>query len=293
MPEQRQLGFAEQVGSAAVAACTAEVFTIPIDTAKVRLQLQKTTPGATPMYSGMLGTMGTIARNEGVAALWKGIVPGLHRQCLFGGLRIGMYEPIKQLYCGKDQVGPVGLHLKVAAAVTTGGVAMAIASPTDFVKVRMQSEGQLAEGAQRKYRSALGAYKTIAQQEGVAALWTGVGPNIARNSIMNAAELATYDEFKERLQRTGLFADGTPLHLTSALAAGFVAVCVGSPLDVIKSRMMGDTTGQFKGPMDCVLTTLRNEGVSAFYKGFVPNYGRVGSWNVVMFLTLEKVRSLM
>lgn len=27
----------------------------------------------------------------------------------------------------------------------------------------------------------------------------------------------------------------------------------------------------------------------AFYKGFLPNFTRLGTWNVVMFLTLEQV----
>ena len=31
------------------------------------------------------------------------------------------------------------------------------------------------------------------REEGVAGLWTGVGPNIARNAIINAVELASYD----------------------------------------------------------------------------------------------------
>lgn len=35
--------------------------------------------------------------------------------------------------------------------------------------------------------------------EGVGALWTGLGPNIARNAIINAAELASYDQIKESL----------------------------------------------------------------------------------------------
>lgn len=38
--------------------------------------------------------MGTIAREEGLAALWKGITAGLHRQFIYGGLRIGLYEPV-------------------------------------------------------------------------------------------------------------------------------------------------------------------------------------------------------
>uniref|UniRef100_A0A803MIU6 Uncharacterized protein n=1 Tax=Chenopodium quinoa TaxID=63459 RepID=A0A803MIU6_CHEQI len=43
----------------------------------------------------MLGTIATIAGEEGLPAFWKGIVPGLHRQCQYGGLRIGLYEPIE------------------------------------------------------------------------------------------------------------------------------------------------------------------------------------------------------
>ena len=75
-----------------------QVCTIPLDTAKVRLQLQKQAVAGEavtlPKYRGMLGTVATIAREEGLSALWKGIVPGLHRQCLYGGLRIGLYEPV-------------------------------------------------------------------------------------------------------------------------------------------------------------------------------------------------------
>lgn len=72
--------------------------TIPLDTAKVRLQLQRkatTVDGSSPpKYRGLLGTVATIAREEGLLALWKGIIAGLHRQCIYGGLRIGLYEPV-------------------------------------------------------------------------------------------------------------------------------------------------------------------------------------------------------
>jgi len=36
-------------------------------------------------------------------------------------------------------------------------------------------------------------------QEGFTALWTGLGPNVARNAIINAAELASYDQVKQVL----------------------------------------------------------------------------------------------
>ncbi|ONK72136.1 uncharacterized protein A4U43_C04F16130 [Asparagus officinalis] len=103
-----------------------KIFTIPLDTAKVRLQLQKKAVlgdvVTLPKYRGMLGTVSTISREEGVAALWKGIVPGLHRQCVFGGLRIGLYEPVKSLYVDDNFVGDIPLTKKILVGLTTGEI---------------------------------------------------------------------------------------------------------------------------------------------------------------------------
>lgn len=290
---RKQISVAGTFASSAFSACWAETCTIPLDTAKVRLQLQgKALPGdgATALkYRGMIGTMATIAREEGLKSLWNGIVPGLHRQCLFGGLRIGLYEPVKNLYVGKDFVGDVPLHKKILAGLTTGALAITVASPTDLVKVRLQAEGKLPPGVPRRYSGAMNAYSTIVKQEGVKALWTGLGPNVARNAIINAAELASYDQVKQSLLKIPGFSDNVFTHLLSGLGAGFIAVCVGSPVDVVKSRMMGNSQA-YTGTIDCFVKTLRNDGLAAFYKGFIPNFGRLGSWNVIMFLTLEQAK---
>lgn len=77
----------------------------------MRLQLQKKTTTAdemaAPKYRGMLGTVITILREEGLTALWKGLVPGLQRQCLFGGLRIGLYEPVSSNSCSYLEHGSI------------------------------------------------------------------------------------------------------------------------------------------------------------------------------------------
>ncbi|KAL6133125.1 hypothetical protein ACLB2K_065362 [Fragaria x ananassa] len=263
--KKSDISFAGTFASSAFSACFAEICTIPLDTAKVRLQLQKKgvaaagDAAALPKYRGMLGTVATVAREEGLSALWKGIVPGLHRQCLYGGLRIGLYEPIKTLYVGDDFVGDVPLTKKILAALTTGALAITVANPTDLVK------------------------------EGVGALWTGIGPNIARNAIINAAELASYDQVKQTLLKIPGFKDNIVTHLFAGLGAGFFAVCIGSPVDVVKSRMMGDSSA-YKSTIDCFVKTLKNDGPLAFYKGFIPNFGRLGSWNVIMFLTFEQAK---
>lgn len=46
----------------------------------------------------------------------------------------------------------------------TGALAIAVANPTDLVKVRLQAEGKLAPGVPRRYNGALNAYSTIVRQ---------------------------------------------------------------------------------------------------------------------------------
>ncbi|KKA24401.1 Mitochondrial carrier protein [Rasamsonia emersonii CBS 393.64] len=49
---------------------------------------------------------------------------------------------------------------------------------------------------------------------------------------------------------------------------GFVAV--GHPFDTVKVRLQTTKDSHFKGPLDCVLQTVRKEGVSGLYKGATP-----------------------
>jgi solute carrier family 25 uncoupling protein 8/9 len=134
------------------------------------------------MISGLM----TIAKEEGPLALWKGLVPGLQRQLINASLRVGLYEPIRNFYGGGDS-----LLRKIAAGLTSGAIGIAFANPTDVVKVRLQA--QTNAGAEAKYTGAMDCYKKIIAEDGIIGLWTGIGPNVMRNAIINAAELATYD----------------------------------------------------------------------------------------------------
>lgn len=246
--------------------------------------LQQTAAGQAPKYSGMLGTLGTIAKEEGGSALFKGLVPGLHRQILFGGLRLGLYAPVKDFYQAK---GLEGLPQKIAAGLTTGAIGITVANPTDLVKVRLQSQGT----GVAKYSGALGAYSTIVKEEGVAALWTGYAPNLVRNSVMSCVEVVGYDVAKEQLLALGV-PDGIQAHLGGGLCAGFVATCVANPVDVVKNRLMADKAGQFTGMVNCFSKTIQTEGPMALYKGFTVFFGRVGTFNVITFVTMEKCKAL-
>lgn len=124
----------------------------------------------------------------------------------------------------------------------------------------------------------------------VAGLWTGLGPNIIRNSIINAAEIATFDQVKDMILRRNLMEDGIPCHLVSSAIAGFTACIVGSPVDVLKTRLMNAKVGEYSGVLDCIVKTWKENGILSFYKGLQANANRIVTWNIFMFVSLGMIR---
>ncbi|EQC32123.1 hypothetical protein SDRG_10319 [Saprolegnia diclina VS20] len=66
--------------------------------------------------------------------------------------------------------------------------------------------------------------------------------------------------------------------MAAGMAGGVVEACMLQPLDVTKTRLQLDRTGQYKGMIDCGKTIYRTEGGAALYKGLSP---------FIMHLTLK------
>lgn len=47
--------------------------------------------------------------------------------------------------------------------------------------------------------------------------------------------------------------------------------CLSSSLQVLKTRLTLRKTGQYSGIADCVKQLIQREGLTAFYKGYLPN----------------------
>ncbi|XP_070834894.1 mitochondrial brown fat uncoupling protein 1 isoform X3 [Chaetodon auriga] len=280
-----------KMASAGAAACIADIVTFPLDTAKVRLQIQGEAKAVGGIrYRGVFGTISTMVRTEGPRSLYNGLVAGLQRQLCFASIRIGLYDNVKNFYTGgKDNPGVL---VRILAGCTTGAMAVSFAQPTDVVKVRFQAQTNL-DGVARRYSGTMQAYKHIFQNEGIRGLWKGTLPNITRNALVNCTELVTYDLIKEAILRHNLMSDNLPCHFVSAFGAGFVTTVIASPVDVVKTRYMNSPPGQYKSAINCAWTMLTKEGPTAFYKGFVPSFLRLGSWNVVMFVSFEQIKRAM
>nr|CAD7407224.1 unnamed protein product [Timema cristinae] len=290
-----------------LASCTAEFGTFPIDTTKTRLQIQgqKTdSKHAELKYRGMTHALLQISKQEGVRALYSGIGPAVLRQATYGTIKFGTYYSLKHLTVKAN--GEEDVALNVCCAVVAGMVSSAIANPTDVLKVRMQVLGtQSSRGIvgcfQEVYHheGVAGLWREVYHHEGVTGLWRGVGPTSQRAAVIAAVELPVYDFCKQHLMTT--FGDRVSNHFISSFIASLGSAVASTPIDVVRTRLMNQrklktTSGGastlhiYSGSVDCLAQTVKNEGLLALYKGFIPTWVRMGPWNIIFFVTYEQLK---
>lgn len=76
--------------------------------------------------------------NEGIRGPYKGISASLARESSYTTIRLGLYEPYKQIL-GAKPGEKIPFYLQAAAGMLSGLTGSALANPTDLVKVRMQA----------------------------------------------------------------------------------------------------------------------------------------------------------
>ncbi|CAM6117820.1 unnamed protein product [Calypogeia fissa] len=295
-----------------LASIVAGSVTHPLDLIKVRMQLQgEIAAPASYLLAGIspsnlqtrqsgnaLAVGRQVVQTEGVMALYSGVTASILRQVLYSSTRLGLYEVIKSQWTSSSGDKTLPLHKKIAAGLIAGGVGAAVGNPADVALIRMQADGRLPMHQRRNYAGVGDALVRIIRQEGVASLWTGSGPTVQRAMVVTASQLATYDQVKDSIIKQHIMPDGLPTHVTASLVSGFVTSVASNPIDVIKTRIMNMEVqpGQkppYSGALDCAVKTISKEGPMALYKGFIPTVSRQGPFAVVLFVTLEQVRSLL
>lgn len=135
-----------------------------------------------------------------------------------------------------------------------------------------------------RYSGMRSALKTIAQTEGlVAGLYRGSAVTVLRASLLNGAQLASYDTLKHQLGWT----EGPVLHLTCAGASGVIAQTFIMPIDSLKSQMMLG-----KG-WEAVGEVIRKNGPFWFYRGYLPACAGQGLIMILQMPLIEEFRRLL
>lgn len=171
------------------------------------------------------------------------------------------------------------------AGIASGGISSFVATPLDVVKIRLQVKGE------QRYRGLMHGLIDVGRTEGISGLYKGWEPTMIRAAILTGSQVASYDQIKRFLINNGYMTEGLALHTVASFLAGLITTITTSPVDVIKTRYQNtpSQSGIYTGVFDCLVKSVKAEGVFGLYKGFLPNWMRLGPHSVISLLMYDNM----
>ncbi|KAL7136204.1 hypothetical protein ABFS83_10G013700 [Erythranthe nasuta] len=263
----------------------------PIDVIKTRLQLDRT-----GSYKGIIHCGSTIAKTEGVRAMWKGLTPFATHLTLKYALRMGSNAVLQSGF--KDlETGKISHHGRMLSGFGAGVLeALVIVTPFEVVKIRLQQQKGLSHEL-LKYKGPIHCARTIVREEGLLGLWAGASPTVMRNGTNQAAMFTAKNAFDGVLwnKHEG---DGKALLPWQSMISGFLAgtvgpVCTG-PFDVVKTRLMAQSRSssgemKYKGMFHAIKTIHTEEGIRALWRGLLPRLMRIPPGQAIMWTVADQI----
>ncbi|KAJ1909140.1 S-adenosylmethionine transporter [Tieghemiomyces parasiticus] len=171
-----------------ISAC---VVRVPTEVIKQRMQ--------TRQYRTTFAAVRSIAATDGMLGFYRGYHSTVVREIPFTCIQFSLYEGLKQVW-GERRGRPVEPWEAALCGSLSGGIAAAVTTPLDVVKTRiMLSSRTPAGGNQTYYSGVVGTIRRIAAEEGVRALFSGVGPRTVWISLGGAVFLGVYEKAKKTL----------------------------------------------------------------------------------------------
>lgn len=175
-------------------AMEAVAVTTPQETIKIKLiDDQFKVDGTPPRFKGFFHGVSTIVREEGFGGIYHGLAPTILKVATAQATRFGVYMYIPAEY----RANPLG---SAASGAFAGGVSVIIFQGLDVIKSRMQG----LDAA--KYSGSIDCLMQLIKNEGIMALYKGVGPRMTRVCCEVAITMTLYGEvvkFLDSIWHTG------------------------------------------------------------------------------------------
>lgn len=156
---------------------------------------------------------------------------------------------------------------------------MTATHPFETVKIRMQLQGELqVKGNQlHHYRGPVHGVSVILRNEGVRAIYCGIGCAYIYQVLLNGCRLGFYEPLRHGLSSL-VFKDGKiqsmGVNMFCGAATGVIGAAVGSPFFLVKTRLQSyspfrpvGTQHQYRNAWDGMRQIYKGEGVRGLYRG--------------------------
>ncbi|QLQ81936.1 hypothetical protein HG537_0G01900 [Torulaspora globosa] len=280
--DRKQSGVARLLGSASAGILEIGVFH-PVDTISKRLMSNHT------KISSSVELNRVIFREHSAEPLGKRLTtlfPGLGYAAVYKVLqRVYKYggQPFANEFLNKHYKADfdhafgekTGKALRSATAGSLIGIGEIVLLPLDVLKIKRQTNPESFRGR---------GFVRILKDEGLFNLYRGWGWTAARNAPGSFALFGGNAFAKEYILGLKDYSQATwTQNFISSIVGASASLIVSAPLDVIKTRIQNKNFDNPQSGFNIVKTTLKNEGITAFFKGLTPKLLTTGPKLVFSF----------
>lgn len=246
----------------------------------------------------MLDVVQKIWVEDGVRGFYRGLGPTVIGYLPTWAIYFCVYDSGKRFFSENtvlSNMHPFATH--IASALLAGATSTTCTSPMWVVRTRSMLQTS-AVPKHEQYRNTLDAFVKIYRREGMAAFYRGLLPSLL-GVFHVIVQFPLYEHFKSL---TSEFRRGDPLSPSSILLCSggskMLASMVTYPHEVLRTRLQmvptfSDQSGvaqrQYTSFMQTILSILRHEGISGFYRGMGVNLVRTVPNSGLTILTYEVI----
>lgn len=252
----------ESALAGAISGGVARMVTAPLDTIKIRLQLQEQT---FKNRQGVSVVLKNLLRTEGPVALWKGNVPAEIMYILYGAVQFTSYQFLNQSFDEISKTYNIQIASSIHSLITgigAGGASTLVTYPFDLLRTR------LAANSNKQFLSMTSTIAKIVKTEGLQGCFSGIKPAMLSVAMTTGIMFSTYDRIMEYSQQY----PGIPfIEAICGFIAGATSKGITFPLDTLRKRcqMFGvKNSTKNVSAIKLMKRIIVNEGIFGFYKGF-------------------------
>lgn len=260
----------------------------PIERVKLLLQTQDANAKLEGRkYKGMADCFVRCVKEEGPLSLWRGNWANVIRYFPTQALNFAFKDAYNKLFNRFDaKKEPTKFFLgSLMSGGAAGATSLLFVYPLDFARTRLGVDvGKAAH--ERQFQGLWDCCVKIYQADGVVGLYRGFNISVLGIFIYRAFYFGGYDFAKKNVLSN---AEYSSFFLRFAIAQ-FVTTTseiISYPLDTIRRRLMMQSGRQeilYAGTIDCARKIMREEGMTAFFKGNLSNMVRSIGSSLVLVL---------
>lgn len=239
----------------AVAGAIGKTLTAPLDRVKILLQTQggmaRGRLRAAAAEGGLWKSFVAIGRQEGVKGYWRGNLPQVLRVLPYSACQLYSYDLYKRLLGSGPDRSEISLPRRLAAGAAAGMTSTLLTYPLDTLRLRLAVDPSLV--------GMRGAVRVLMREGAGQAFFRGIGFACLGIAPYMAIELAAFDLLPR---------DMTPF--ARGFSAALLATTCCYPLDTLRRQIQMQSTTSVSA-VQVAKTIFGAQGLSGFYRGFLPN----------------------